>query len=123
MYSLSRVSCSAELGIAHRDGLGCRCRHIKVQYLWIQSKIKEGDLKLQKVLGTSNVADDTTKAVDRWALDKYMAAMNFTLTLGGADKASHGLAFISTEEGVKIPPMRQLIGETPLSPVAMTRMR
>ena len=56
---------------------------MKVQYLWIQSKIKDGDLKLQKVLGTNNVAND------RWALDKYMAAMNFTLMPGRADKASH----------------------------------
>ena len=68
---------SSAIGIAHRDGLGGRCRHIKVHYLWIQSKIKDGDLKLQKVLGTNNVADD-----------KYMAAMNFTLMPGRADKAS-----------------------------------
>ena len=47
---------SSAIGIAHRDGLGGRCRHIKVQYLWIQSKIKDGDLKLQKVLATNNVA-------------------------------------------------------------------
>ena len=40
------------IGIAHRDGLGGRCRHTKVQNLWIQSKIKDGDLKLQRVLGT-----------------------------------------------------------------------
>ena len=33
----------------------------------------------------------------------------------------NGLAFISTEGGVKILPMRKLIEET-LSPVAMTRM-
>ena len=79
---------SSAIGIAHRDGLGGRCRHIKVQYLWIQSKIKDGDLKLQKVLGTNNVADAMTKAVDRWALDKYMAAMNFILMPGRADRAS-----------------------------------
>ena len=36
---------SSAIGIAHRDGLGGRCRHVKVQYLWIQSKIKDGDLK------------------------------------------------------------------------------
>ena len=62
---------SSVIGIAHRDGLGGRCRHIKVQYLWIQSKINDGGVKLQKVLGTNNVADAMTKAVDRWALDKY----------------------------------------------------
>ena len=60
---------STAVGTTHRDGLGGRYRHIKVQYLWIQSKIKDGDPKLQKVLGTNNVADATTKAVDQWALD------------------------------------------------------
>ena len=38
---------SSAIGIARRD-VGGRCRHIKVQYLWIQSKIKDGDSKLQK---------------------------------------------------------------------------
>ena len=77
---------SSAIGIAHRGGLGGRCRHVKVQNLWIQSKIKDGDLKLQKVLGTNNVADAMTKAVDRRALDKYMSAMNFILMPDRADK-------------------------------------
>ena len=42
----------------------------------------------KKVLGTNNVADAMTKAVDRWLMDKYMAAMNFILMPGRADKAS-----------------------------------
>ena len=114
---------SSAIGIAHRDGLGGRCRHIKVQYLWIQSKIKDGDLKLQKVLGTNNVADAMTKAVDRWALDKYMAAMNFIFDARSRGQSisrsavwhifMNGLAFISTEGGVKILPMRQLTVEAP----------
>ena len=79
---------SSAIGTAQRDGFGGRCRHVKVRYLWIQSKIKDGYLKLQKVLGTNNVADDMTEAEDRWALDKYMAAMNCTLMPGRADKAS-----------------------------------
>ena len=44
--------------------------------------------QVTKVLGTNNVADAMTKAVDRWALDKYMASMNFTLMPGRAHKAS-----------------------------------
>ena len=46
-------------------------------------KIKDGDRKLQKVL-----ADAMTNAVDRWALDKYMEAMNFISMPGRAGKAS-----------------------------------
>ena len=41
---------SSASGIAHRDGLGGRCRQIKVQYLWTQSKINDVDLMLQKYL-------------------------------------------------------------------------
>ena len=44
--------------------------------------------QVTKVFGTNNVADAMTWAVDRWALDKYMAAMNITLMPGRADKAS-----------------------------------
>ena len=54
------------------------------------------------------MVDAMTKAVDRWALDKHMAAR--TCTLGRADKRStvwrivmNGLVLISTEEGVKMP--------------------
>ena len=47
-----------------------------------------GDLKFQKILGTNNVTDTMTKTVDRWALDKYMAPMSFTLMPDRADKAS-----------------------------------
>ena len=78
----------SEIGIVNRDGLGGRCGLIKVQYLWVQSKIKDRDLKLQKVFGTNNVADAMTKAVDRWALDTYMATMNCFLMPGRAEKAS-----------------------------------
>ena len=99
---------SSAIGRAHRDGLGGRCRHVKVQYLWIQSKIKVGDLKLQKVLGTTNVADAMAKAVDRWALDRYI---HFDARPRGQSISRsvvwlvwrifmNGLAFISTEGGV-----------------------
>ena len=71
---------------------------IKVQYSWIQSKIKDGDLKLQKVSRTNNVADAMTKAVDRWALDKYMTAMNCFLMPGRADKASRALSLVHFHE-------------------------
>ena len=39
---------SAALAIAQRKGLG-KVRHLKVQYLWIQDRIKHGDLAVMKV--------------------------------------------------------------------------
>ena len=48
----------------------------------------DDDCALQKVLGTNNVADAMTKVVDRWAFDKYMAALKCTLMPGRADTSS-----------------------------------
>ena len=42
-------------------------------------EVHNGYLKLQTVLGTNNAADAMTRAVDRWALDKHVAAMSCTL--------------------------------------------
>ena len=73
---------NAAIGIAHRDGLGGRCRHIRVQYLWIQSRIKDGDLKLVKVPGTSNLADIMTKAISKELMDKYLDMMGYVVKEG-----------------------------------------
>ena len=88
LTTVVKADSSSAIGTAHRDGLGGRCRHIKVQCWWIQSKIEDGDLTLQKVLGTNNVADAMTKAVDRWALDKNITAMNCAWMPSRAHKAS-----------------------------------
>ena len=56
---------SAALGIIFRQGLG-KTRHINVQYLWIQGKIKNRELDIGKVWGGENPADSMAKdlAVD-----------------------------------------------------------
>ena len=62
---------------------------------------------IQKVLGTNNVADAMTKAVDRWALDKYMAAMNCILMPGSSLAHLHERPRFYLDRGrsVKIQPM------------------
>ena len=47
---------SAAIGIYRRRGLG-RVRHIAVGDLWIQEKLRDGELDLVKVLGSENPAD------------------------------------------------------------------
>ncbi len=47
---------SAALGIVQREGLG-KLRHVNVQYLWIQDRIRGGELGACKVPGTQNPAD------------------------------------------------------------------
>ena len=41
---------SAAIGIVHRQGVG-KLRHVRVQYLWIQSKVQNGDLSVRKIYG------------------------------------------------------------------------
>ena len=83
-----RSDSSAAIGIAQRDGLGGRCRHIKVQYLWIQERIKEGELQVAKVPGTNNPADIMTKAVPSEVLEKHFGYMGFKPEEGRATKSS-----------------------------------
>eukprot|EP00974_Lingulodinium_polyedra_P089288 8657352-Lingulodinium_polyedra.AAC.1 len=85
MKGVVKSDSSAAIGIAHRDGLGGRCRHIRVQYLWIQSKIKDGGLELVKVPGASNPADAMTKAIPKELLGKYLDVMGYAVKDGCAD--------------------------------------
>ena len=104
-----------------------------MQYLWIQSKIKDGDLKLQKVLGTINVADAMTKAVDRWALDKCTAAVEFHvdaksrrtkhLALSSLAHLHERPRFHLDRGGCEDPAPALAYWRDALSPEAMTRMR
>ena len=66
---------TAAIGISKRRGLG-KIRHLNCCDLWVQERIRNGDLELLKVLGTENPADCFTKYLDRGALDKAIAKMN-----------------------------------------------
>ena len=90
--------------------------------MWIQSEIKDGDLKLQKVLGKNNVADHDqgcrsmgfgqVYGSDEFHLDARSRGQSISRSVVW-HIFMNGLAFISTEGGVKILPMRWLLGETP----------
>ena len=61
---------TAAIGMCRRLGLG-RVRHLAVADLWIQQKVRDGDLSLFKVPGKQNIADIVTKyrsARDAFAL-------------------------------------------------------
>ena len=51
---------SAALGIVSRVGIG-RTRHFQVQYLWLQERVMENDLRPVKIGGKFNVSDLMTK--------------------------------------------------------------
>ena len=56
------VDSSAAIGVAQRRGNG-KLRHVRVGDLWIQEKIEDGELQMQKVWGEENPADAMTKNV------------------------------------------------------------
>ena len=88
-YSLNAVvhsDASAALAIAQRKGLG-KVRHLKVQYLWIQDRIKHGDLSVVKVWGKDNPADLMTKHLPAAELHEHSGRLGFELSSGRADGA------------------------------------
>ena len=91
-----RSDSAAAIGIAHRKGIGGRCRHINVQYLWIQESVQEGHLGLANVLGQKNPADMMMKTVGSETMQQHLKFMNFRNAVGRAEKASKLLNSVTT---------------------------
>ena len=89
------VSCDANaaIGIAHRQGLG-KLRHINVQWLWIQERVRMKDIALGKVAGPENPADAMTKFLAKDDLQKHLTNMNCYIVEGRANNTLK-LAMIS----------------------------
>ena len=81
-----RTDASAALAITQRQGLG-KLRHIDVHWLWIQERIKAGDLSANKVPGKENPADLLTKHLSGDEIQKHMRLLNFWKIEGRADKS------------------------------------
>ena len=62
---------SAAKGITSRRGLG-KTRHVAVHFLWVQERVRNGDLTVSKVWGGDNPADLLTKYLTRDKMDKCM---------------------------------------------------
>ena len=61
---------SAGRGICMRSGLG-KVRHIELQYLWLQEKVRSRILEIAKIKGTANPADIFTKYITRLEMIKH----------------------------------------------------
>ena len=70
---------SAAISIASRTGLG-KVRHIEVCQLWLQDKVKQGKITVQKVTTNENVADTMTKHVPRDTLAKHLVETGQTVS-------------------------------------------
>ena len=67
---------SAALGVVNRTGVG-KLRHIRVQFLWIQDKVRLGELEVKKVPGKENPADLLTKNVDCNTMQRHLKELGF----------------------------------------------
>ena len=66
-----RTDSSAAKGIASRAGLG-KVRHIEVAQLWVQEKVRNGEITLEKVDGKVNLADCLTKYLDKEGVEWHL---------------------------------------------------
>jgi len=77
---------AAAIGICRRSGIG-KVRHLAVGQLWVQERVRSGDLALYKVLGTENPADLLTKHVPRDTADGHLWRIGLWRSEGRADTA------------------------------------
>ena len=69
---------TAAIGMAARQGLG-RVRHISVADLWVQQRLKRGDITTRKVDGTQNPADLMTKPMDSEKISRFLRKLHIRL--------------------------------------------
>ena len=62
---------SAAIGIGNRVGTG-KIRHIEVTQLWLQEKVSNREVRIEKVPTDDNLADALTKGVDASAIVKHL---------------------------------------------------
>ena len=77
---------SVALAITHRQGVGKR-RHIAVHWLWVQDKVKKGEVSLLKVAGKANPADLMTKHRSAEEIIGHLERFNFQVIEGKASKS------------------------------------
>jgi hypothetical protein len=71
-----KISCdaSAAIGMVNRTGVG-KLRHVRVQYLWLQGKVRGRELEVAKVRGDDNPADLLTKNVGAELIARHCKAI------------------------------------------------
>ena len=77
---------TAAMGIARRLGIG-KIRHLDTSLLWIQHKVRSGDVSMAKVLGSDNPADALTKFLSGPDLRKHVLRMGLVFEKGRPESA------------------------------------
>ena len=81
---------SAAKGIVSRTGLG-KVRHIEVNELWLQEKVKSGEIRMFKIPGTVNQGDLMTKHVPFDTLTRHFEKLGLEFRDGRAESAPQAL--------------------------------
>ena len=74
---------TAAIGIVDREGLG-RVRHLATGDLWVQQRVRNGELSVSKWPGKDNVADIGTKGVDAPTLSRHLESLGYAHIEGRA---------------------------------------
>ena len=74
---------TAAIGIVDREGLG-RVRHLATADLWVQQRVRSGEISVSKWPSKDNVADIGTKGVDSQTLTKHLLSLGFAQLEGRA---------------------------------------
>ena len=93
---------TAAIGIARRRGLG-KIRHLDTTDLWVQEKVRSGQIELLKVAGTDNPADMMTKYVERPTLTKMIQKAGMVQLTGRAKCAPAAATAKGKEEKTPLP--------------------
>ena len=72
---------SAAKGVAGRRGVG-KIRHLHTPLLWLQTKTRNGDIKISKLGTTTNWSDLATKVHDQKRMHECLKACGFEVKVG-----------------------------------------
>ena len=76
---------SAAIGITQRLGLG-KVRHLSLGDLWVQQKVRNGELNVGKLSGEENTSDMMTKALARPRIRKLLKLLNVRSPSGASEE-------------------------------------
>ena len=76
-----KTDASAAKGIASRRGVG-KIRHIEVSQLWVQDKVRKGEVIMRKVSTEENLADALTKHVNQDEINYHIQHTNQLVSEG-----------------------------------------
>ena len=80
---------SAAVGICSRQGLG-KLRHLECTSLWIQKRIRHGELEVRKIAGEENPADLYTKHLEsKVKIEQLVNLFGGEFRGGRAEAAAH----------------------------------